>query len=229
MNIQEVVEQARIRAKVPKITDLFSDTDETALEFLGYANMMANKIYSAYGWQAVRSDYEFTTAGFKLVNLPEDFDSMITYFIYDKSRNEVIPSETDDESLGMVARNNISQSLIKFRLMGNKIQFTYNPDAGREMSFTYKKKNYVDTCDVLTTTFTENDSTFLMDDELLILGILYQRSVSLGFADLVIREAEYQAKLNELTNKDQGKMKFNILDQDDRKSNRTTNEEWQPY
>lgn len=229
MNIQEVVEQARIRAKMPPISDLFSSTDETALEFLGYANMMANKIFSENDWQYLKEDHEFTTTGYITENLPCDYASIMTYYIYDKSRNERIRNETDDESLSIVASKTISQSDIRFRLLNGKIKFTFAPDEGRELLLTYKKKNFVNTNDVETQYFTENASEFMLNDELLILGIVWKRAESLMLASEPRAFKNYLEKLDQLKQEDEGKRKFNILGDDDLRSNRTTDGTWGEY
>ncbi len=245
MNILEIANQCCIRAKEPKISNLLSD-DDSSMDWLGYINQVANRIFSAYDWNRVKKDYSFTTIldpdtllEKQDYDLPTDFDSMVLYYLYDSTRNERIGNESDEESVAMKSMNNTSQSLIKFRLMDGVMRFTYPIAIDRVLNYTYKSKNYVSTTlitvdadtglDISTTTlgetFTSNDSIFLLNDELLILGVLYQRAVSLGFADAEIRRVEYMTKLNELIEKDGGQRQSNILSNEGY-PNKTTDAMW---
>ncbi len=125
--------------------------------------------------------------------------------------------------------------------MGGKIKFTYPIESGDTLLYTYKMKDYVSTITTetdtegveietitYTNTFTVNESVFLLNEELLILGILYQRSVMNGFSDLPLREKDYFIKLKEEMGKDGGLRKTNIIG-DDRTFNKTTGSDWSRY
>ena len=214
MNILEISNKIAIRAKDPSISNLFLTSDKLAQAYLGYIETSANKIYSSNGWRAVMKDYEFTTVlNQQEYDLPEDFDQIGVNYIYDKTRNQYIQNESDDGALSREIQGTISQSNISYRILGKKIKFTYPIDGDRVLLFTYKSKNYVETNGVESDNFTNNESEFLINDEVLILGALAYRSLMLGFADYQIRENDYQGKLSQLINSDGGKRKYNIYNQ----------------
>lgn len=212
MNVLEVANQIAIRAKDPSITNLFLDNNKTAQAYLGYINTSANKIYSANSWRVVMKDYSFTTvSGQQEYDLPDDFEQIGVFYLYDKTRNEYIQNESDDRALARDIQNTISQSTISYRIIGKKIKFTYPIDGDRELLFTYKSKNFIDTDGAESQTFTKNESEFLINDEVLILGSLAYRSLIMGFSDYQVREADYQTKLSQLIESDGGKRKYNAF------------------
>ena len=58
MDILSLVNQACIRAKEPRLNSLFLD-DDSSLEWLGYTEQAANRIFSAHEWSRTTKDYSF--------------------------------------------------------------------------------------------------------------------------------------------------------------------------
>lgn len=239
MNILEVCQRACIRAKEPQIADLFANDDQ-AREYLGYAEEASNYIFSQHRWRRLATDYQFTTVldgGNPKTDydLPDDFDTMMVYYLYDLTRQLFLENSDDDSSLHMeLVRNNTDS--VRWRLIGDDIlRFDTPIDPDRDLKYTYKSKNYVknidDTGETPVITFsqyyTKNTDEFLLDDELLILGILWQRSLMLEFNDLALREAKFNAKLAELINKDGGLRKRNVFN--DLRGGRTSGMRYSRY
>lgn len=223
MNILEICQQVTLRAKQPKINDLFLDDDQSR-EYLGYASEASNYIFSTNNWRELVKDYSFTTVlelGEEKRNysLPIDYDSILVYYIYDKTRQITLENSDDDQSLLNETLRNYNRDWIKWRIIGDEIVFDVPIESDRELLYTYKSKNFIKNIDntgtepVITYSqlFKTNNDEFLINDELLILGILWQRSVSLGFPDVQIRESKFKEKLSSLMSDNSGLRKTNIF------------------
>lgn len=220
MNILEICQSACRRAKEPQIADLFSNDDQ-AQEFLGYAEEASNIIFSAHMWRSLITDYSFTTildGGEKITDyaLPDDYDTMQVYFLYDLTRQLTLENSDDDASLLNEMLNNQGVDWVKWRIVGKKIRFDTPIEAGRELKYSYKSKYFVENIDsddnvTYSQIYQDNTDNFLINDEVLILGILWQRSLILGFPDTAIKESKFKNKLQDLINEDGGLRKTNIF------------------
>ena len=237
MNVLSIAQQCCLRTKEPRISDLFNNLDNSN-EWLGYIGQSSNQIASENEWSSILTDYEFTTAGgLQEYDLPSDFDSMKTYFIFNKTNNQLIFNESTDQYSMRVIAKNTSQSSIKFRLVGGKIKFTYPIVDGLDLIFSYISKNFVkfwdvdampDPAYVYRNEFLTNDDLFRINDELLILGAIYLRSLMNGFPDAQQRQADYTARLAQEIDKDGGKRRFNMFG-DGIFFNKTTGTEYAQY
>ena len=75
--------------------------------------------------------------------------------------------------------------------------------------------------------FTQNDDTFLLNDELLILKAIALRAVNLGLPEVDRREAEYQKFLTLEMNNDGANVQYNMFEKGF--ANKTTPEDWSIY
>ena len=206
MTILEILTQVARRIKDP-IPQSITTNDDTTNELLGCAEHAAARVFNDYNWRAVTLDGYITTApGANSYPLPSDFDSMLTYAIYDVDSGMEILAQTPDEQLSMQSGNN-SDTGQKFRLGRDSIIFS-NPFASvRHLQYLYKSKNYVRSQDdagnkTYKNIFTKDTDEFLINDDLLIAATIAARSINLQFEDAATRIAEYQELLEICKNKD---------------------------
>lgn len=214
MNILEMVNNACDRCSDPEIRSLFSNED-TASEWRGYAFQAAAAIPDEHNWSALTKDYTFVTSGnVASYPLPEDFDDMASYDIYNLTNRRYIPCAGNDKELWKQATGNTSQSSIRFRIMGGKIVFTYPIEDGITLRFTYTSswpvKN-VSEAGIVTykEVFTSDEDEYVLDNELLILKMLALRAKNLGLPEMQLREQDYQTRLESRMVKDGGNIQFN--------------------
>lgn len=216
MNVLQIANQCCYRCSDPTLRSLFQDEDN-AREWLGYISQACAAIPDAHNWSALTKDYIIHTAGnTDTYDLPDDFDDISTYYLYNLSNMRFIPSAGNDQELWKQASHNRSQSSIRFRIMGGKIVFTYPIEDGLTLKFTYqssKPVKNVDSDGVVTykETFTQDDDTFLLDDELLILKAVALRAKNLGLQEAPLREQDYQERLLSKMVKDGSNIKFNMF------------------
>ena len=214
MNVLQIANQCCYRCSDPIIRSLFADEDN-AREWLGYICQAAAAIPDAHNWSALTKDYTFVTEGNKdTYPLPEDFDDMGTYDLYNLTNMRFIPSAGNDQELWKRATRNRSQSSIRFRILGGNIVFTYPIEDGITLQFTYTSGypvKHVDENNVVTykETFTHDYDEYLLDDELLILKALSLRAKNLGLPEAPLREQDYQERLESKMVKDGANIKFN--------------------
>lgn len=215
MNLLTLANQCCYRTGDTPLRSLFENQDN-ALEWLGYINQAAACIKDEHRWSVAKRDVTIITSGNKAeYDLPEDFEEMATYDIYNISNQRFIPCASDDEELYKQATRNVSQSTIRFRILNNKIVFTYPIEDGLTLKYTYVTKNICKNVDAnnvpyYADTFSKDSDEFIYDNELLILKAIALRAINLGFDEADRREADYQDRLQKCVAKDGGNMKFNV-------------------
>ena len=229
MNVLQIANQCCYRCSDPALRSLFQDEDN-AREWLGYICQAAKAIQDVHNWSALAKDYVFVTSGnTDKYDLPEDFDDMGTYYIYNLTNHRYIPCAGNDKELWKEATGNKSQSSIRFRIMCGQIVFTYPIEDGLTLKFSYASENVVKNVDadgVVTyrPNFEHDDDTYLLDDELLILKAIALRAKNLGLPEMTLREQDYQERLQSKMVKDGGNIKFNMFEHPF--INKTTPIEW---
>ena len=218
MNLLQITNQCCYRTGDTPVRSLFEDQDN-ALEWLGYLSQAAAIIKDEHRWSVAKRDKTIITSGNKAeYDLPEDFEEMATYQIYNLTNQRFIPCASDDEELYKQATRNVSQSTIRFRILNNKIVFTYPIEDGLTLKYTYLTKDICKNVDAnnnvyYSETFSKDTDEFIYDDELLILKAIALRAVNLGFPEADRRESDYQDKLEKCVTKDGGNMKFNVYEE----------------
>lgn len=228
MKILDIVNQCCYRTGDPAITNLFADEDNSR-EWLGYISQAVQLIIREHNWSMLTKDKFFTTAGTNQeYPLPADFGRIATYRLYNISNDCYIPYANNDAELNKMMMGDRSQTSIRFRIMGGNIKFTYPIDADQNIFYTYIS-NYAVKSKTGTAkeVFTENDDTFVLADELLILKAIALRAVNLGLPEADRREADYQNLLSLETTNDGANVKFNLFEEG--LTNKTTPDEWSVY
>lgn len=229
MNVLEIANQCCIRCSDPTLRSLFS-TEDNATEWQGYLNQACASIPDLHNWSALMKDYIFVTSGNKTdYDLPDDFDDMGTYDLYNLTNRRYIPCAGNDKELWKQATGNTSQSSIRYRIMGGKIVFTYPIEDGITLKYTYlsnKPVKYTDSNGNVTYKeyFSNDDDTYLLDDELLILKAISLRAKNLGLEEAPLREQDFQERLESKMVKDGGNIQFNKFEHPF--INKTTPIEW---
>lgn len=200
------MKQIARQVKDPIPTTIMNN-DDTVNELLGYVEDGAAMIFNDFDWQSLnKTGVVVTHHGMQTVDLPDDFDSMTSYGIYDKSRRKVITAETMDERWERIVRNTSADDN-KFAIQQNSIVFTAPFVDERDLFYTYKSKYFVKTLDevgnVKYTDMFENDADeFMLNPHLLVQAAIAVRSVNLQLADAQVRMQRYELLLAKRKNKD---------------------------
>jgi hypothetical protein len=227
MNILDIAKQCCYRTGDPAISNLFADEDNSR-EWLGYISQAVQSIIREHNWSALTKDRFFTTEGTKQeYPLPDDFGRIATYRLYNITNKCYIPYANNDAELNKMMIGDFSQTTIRFRIMGGNIKFTYPIDPEQSIFYTYISNYSVKGENGLKEVFTQNEDTFLLSDELLILKALSLRAVNLGLPEADRREADYRNLLTIEMNNDGANVQYNLFEEGF--ANKTTPEDWSVY
>lgn len=228
MNILEIVKQCCYRTGDPAISNLFADEDNSR-EWLGYISQAVPLIIREHNWSGLTKDSFFTTAGENQdYPLPADFGRIATYKLYNITDKCFIPFANNDAELDKMMMGDRSQTSIRFRIMGGNIRFTYPIAPNQDVFYTYISNYPVKAQDgTIKEVFTQNEDTFILSDELLILKALALRAVNLGLPEAERREADYRDFLALEANNDGANVEYNKYEVGF--SNKTTPEDWSIY
>lgn len=227
MNILDIAKQCCYRTGDPEINNLFADEDNSR-EWLGYISQAVQSIIREHNWSALTKDRFFTTEGNKQeYPLPDDFGRIATYMLYNITNKCCIPYANNDAELNKMMIGDFSQNTIRFRIMGGNIKFTYPIDPEQSIFYTYISNYPVKGENGLKEVFTQNEDTFLLSDELLILKALSLRAVNLGLPEADRREADYRNLLTIEMNNDGANVQYNLFEEGF--ANKTTPDDWSVY
>ena len=227
MNILDIAKQCCYRTGDPAISNLFADEDNSR-EWLGYISQAVQSIIREHNWSALTKDKFFTTEGNNQeYPLPDDFGRIATYRLYNITNKCFIPYANNDAELNKMMIGDFSQTTIRFRIMGGNIKFTYPVDPEQSIFYTYISNYSVKGENGLKEVFTQNEDTFLLSDELLILKALSLRAVNLGLPEADRREADYRNLLTIEMNNDGANVQYNLFEEGF--ANKTTPDDWSVY
>lgn len=227
MNILDIAKQCCYRTGDPAISNLFADEDNSR-EWLGYISQAVQSIIREHNWSALTKDKSFITEGNNQeYPLPNDFGRIATYRLYNITNKCFIPYANNDAELNKMMIGDFSQTTIRFRIMGGNIRFTYPIDPEQSIFYTYISNYSVKGENGLKEVFTQNEDTFLLSDELLILKALSLRAVNLGLPEADRREADYRNLLAIEMNNDGANVQYNLFEEGF--ANKTTPDDWSVY
>lgn len=227
MNILDIAKQCCYRTGDPAISNLFADEDNSR-EWLGYISQAVQSIIREHNWSALTKDKSFITEGNNQeYPLPDDFGRIATYRLYNITNKCFIPYANNDAELNKMMIGDFSQTTIRFRIMGGNIRFTYPIDPEQNIFYTYISNYSVKGENGLKEVFTQNEDTFLLSDELLILKALSLRAVNLGLPEADRREADYRNLLAIEMNNDGANVQYNLFEEGF--ANKTTPDDWSVY
>lgn len=229
MNIQEIITEATTRLKEPSIPNVSSTTSEQAMVYLTSANKVARRISEIYDWNNLSLDYSFNTSiGEQEYNLPSDFKRLNTTYLYNITNNLIIKSETSDRALASKANKTTNWTAARFRIIREKLKFTVAADQNNVIDYTYISNQYAkneEAGTVYKELFTTNNDMFLLDDELLIIGIVIDLKAQYGF-DNSLEVSEFDTRVDILTKNDKGN--YVLSDSDEYKTPFSYPSDYQP-
>ena len=226
MNILQIINRACVRAKMPAIQSVADTASAQAKEYLEYANQANEFIIDYWNWRALCRDWKVITGpNQESITLPEDYDGFLINQIYDRTRNLWLQNSDDDISLQNRAGKYMTD-IPFWRVLGNQIVFDFPLKAGRELLLAYKSKYAVMRDYEPVELFEQDNDTYLLSDQVLIAGIMWEKSKAYNDSDVEQNKAAFMNLLDGHVEKDGPNRKINIFG---RGYNRISPTEFQPY
>lgn len=195
MNIIQIVQSATLSFDVERPQALFSSTDRTSLELIDAVNTAALQILDEYDWQRLIRTATLTGDGTETsFPLPPDYSRMV------KDANLIGPNWRFYPAQQMQDFNHwlellnfpISTWEQRWMVFGGNLNVMPIMPVGVPLSYGYISTSIVVGSDP--TTFTADTDTFVLDDELLRLGIIWNWKKSKGY-DFSAELGQYQQRL----------------------------------
>jgi hypothetical protein len=207
MTFLSAAQKAAIRVVGKKPNAFFSATDTFSLEICDLANEVADDVMKAHDWRALTKlnviTGDGTTTSFPL---PSDYDRMpikAGVFRPDWSTWQYTPAQDLDQWQDILnGAPTISPGY--WIILGGAMQFQPAISVGSSAQFYYITKEVVRANDDdLKTAFTKDDDSFVLDEGLLTLGLVWRWRAQkrLEYAEDL---ANYEKSLAEITGRDKG-------------------------
>lgn len=192
-----------------------NSSDDTAAKLLRHLTRTCRQLATRYDWQVLRREKTFTTVALADQTTaswkPTDFLRFVPDSFYNRTkRYRVIGPLTSEEWQGHQATL-MTRVYDAFALRGNALLLAPTPAAGQSMAYEYITK-YVGTDSTEATgrtSFTADTDLAYLDDELLILGMVWRYRQAEG-QDYAEPYREFEMRLNDLIKMDQGRSR--VLD-----------------
>lgn len=156
-----------------------SDIDAVK-RLMSMANAAARAIMK-HTWQALRKTHEFTLTSSETYSLPSDFKSFIPNTMYSDSHLYPIEFPTRDDTWAYLqAAAGGTGTRDKIRVLGDLLQ-VYQPEAGKVIRFEYMSDSpVVSAAGAAKKYFTADDDTWALDDDVLLMEIMWRYQRLLG-------------------------------------------------
>lgn len=192
MTVLSAASSAMVRLVGRKPTVLYSAaaTDETAVQIADLANEVAADIMKGHDWQALTKIAELTGDGETTsFVIPSDYDRMVLAQDIQSNQAPWLWNYSQAHIGLWIALQNGEVSVASpgwWILLENRFRFNPAPPSGRKAIFPYIAKTYaLSLGGERKASFTADNDTFMLDERLLTLGIIwrYREQKGMGYAE----------------------------------------------
>jgi len=205
MPILPAIKSAILRCTGVQVSTVFSSTDQIAVEMADLANEVATDIAKSYDWRTLTKIATVTGTGALAYALPADFDRMTLGAEVDDSATWFWGYEPFTSVNDWMRFRSGTYSIISpggWIIIGGELQFYPAPNGNAE--YPYISKNWARSSgDEPKAAFTADDDTFLLDERLLTLGLIWRWMAQKGF-EYSEAMATYELALAQAQGRDKG-------------------------
>lgn len=180
MSALSACQSALIRLIGKKPATVFSSTEQTVVEVADLVTEVATDIMQGHDWQALTKLYTITGDGTTTAfPLPDDYDRMVlAQGVSDANSWFWGYTNVPDMDTWMMIQNGFYLGVVApgwWILTGGQFQFQPPPASGAAAKLAYVSKNFAVGDDTVAKSYFDKDSdTFLLDDRLLTLGLIWR-------------------------------------------------------
>ncbi len=194
--MKQILDQVQRESGLDTETEYATNSDDAVLRLVSLVNRSA-RVLAKFPWQAMRKTHLFTLTSATTYDLPTDFRELIPDTAFTESYYQSVDFRVDP-SLWRYLQSNSGGSgpRYKFRILGGKIH-VFEPNSGDQVTFEYLTDGpVVDKDDgSWKARFENDDDTWLLDDDLLIMETLWRNKKLLGLPDWQVDAADARAYL----------------------------------
>lgn len=214
MSLLTIVQNACLETGFPSPDSVVGNTDQTPQQMLRLLNR-EGEILSRYEWQALKKEGTITlVASDQDYALATDFRYLIPSAMWNRDdQRRVIEPLSSEEWQFFKGWTTVSGLNLRARIRNDQLEFEQTittGDAGKTIAYEYISKNWVeDVTETAKSSFTADDDTGLIDEELLTEGLVWRflKAKGLPFeAELL----EYQRNVKQAQSRDGGRRKLDL-------------------
>lgn len=203
MNILAIVQSAVLSLDIERPSALFASTDRTWLEIADTANTAARQILDDNDWSRLMKVATVTANGGGAYPLPADYSRMVKDANLWGDGIAYTPGQQVQDFNQWMAMQSypIETWQPRWMVFGGNLNIMPGPPTGTMLTYGYISNEIVTGADK--TQFTADTDTFLLDDELLRLGIIWNWKKAKGY-DFAAELAQYMERMEKQRFRDVG-------------------------
>jgi hypothetical protein len=169
---------------VARPATVVTSTDQTVRQLYALANEEGDALASSFNWQALRSQYTFTTEASAVQSsaLPADLDRLISNSFFNRTtRRTVIGPITPQQWQAIQAQPQLNRVFLAFVERSGQFLVTPTPQTGQTIAYEYISKNWaISPTGTPQDQFTADADTTYLSERLMILGLRWRYLSSRG-------------------------------------------------
>lgn len=210
----QIVQMACQRIGIRAPNAVVTSQDEQVLQILALSNKEGMDLVKQYDWEGLQTEATFTTSAAELQGTLSSIAPGLKFIknntMWDHTlRRPVLGPKAQDDWQQAVAMQ-LTGPYSQYRIKNDNIYFYPIPPAGNTITFEYLSKNWISTSVGGTSNVWTNDAdTCLIDDELIIDGIVWRWKAAKGL-DYAEDAANYEDNLAISKSRDGSKPRLNM-------------------
>jgi hypothetical protein len=203
MTLLSIVRDAASRLGLTPPSTVVSSPDENAKILLGLAQEEGKALADRHTWQALQTEYTFSTAnGTASYALPSGFDGIIKDTVFNRTsrrrmEGDLSPSQWQETQASLVTMVNPA-----FRIRNSLFYISPTPTAAETIAYEYVTKNWCQSSGGTgQTEWAADTDVGILDEELTKLGIIWRFRSKKGF-DYAEDMNNYEIRVNKAIFKD---------------------------
>lgn len=214
MTLLTITQNACDRLSLTRPSAVVNSTDRQVRQLFGLVNAEGVSLAKRHDWQALTSEWTFiTVAQAEQTNtpIPTDLRKFIPDSFYNRtSVRKVTGPITPQQWQAVQAQPSAMYIYLAFRERQGDFLITPVPSAGQTVAYEYVSKNWaLSSASQPKASFTSDDDTSYLDEELLTLGLMWRWKQSKGF-DYGEDMETYERALAVAMGEDGGSTELNI-------------------
>ncbi len=185
MNLLALIGEAAIELNLMPPVSVIASTNPQIRLLRRLASQEGKSLAGRHNWQALLTEKTFATtaAAAQTSSIPTDFDRMVPETMFNRTTNRRVSGPVDENTWQSIQSALVIFVNPAFRIMGNTILFTPTPAASQTVAYEYVSNLWcLDNMSVGHADWTADTDTYKLNDESMILGIVWRFKKSKGFA-----------------------------------------------
>ena len=210
MNVLEVIQRACNAIGIPSPSSAVGSTDDSIIQLVELLNQEGRDLSSRHDWQALSGEGHITTVAAQDQGLISSFltsghelRKIVNDTIWNRTTKQPVCGPLSKQRIQAYKATSLTGPYSEYFIGGNHLYFYPAPAAGNNCYFEYFHRMWAtdSTGSTYKRNVTSDSDLFLLDDELVLLGLewRYLRKKGLSYAE---EFASYEGRVNQAISRD---------------------------